>query len=319
MVSKAEKAVVTVVAYSAQFDHPLTPEEVCQRLLTGRGLAVIDQGLARSRVVSGSFQHRVAGIRQTLDKLVRDEVCVKQGQWYTLSGSERAFEKRALSQEVQREKESTVTSFVALTKRVPWVLGVALTGSHAVGGARPEDDLDFLVVTQAHRLWLARLWLLVVSWRQGRRLQLPGGDISHSWDLNLWLADTRLALPPHKQTIYEAYEMLQTRWVLDKQDVRARFFTANPWAKTWLVHWPPPVQKSSTPTSLRHGPPSPSLFFDSILNGLDWLAFLLQIGYRTLRHGRQKANKHSAFFHQPQTRSGILQTWKKLYHTTVGS
>lgn len=312
MLTKAEKAVLAVLAYSAQFEHPLTIEELCRRLLTPEGLQIIDAHFpAKQPIFSGTFQAITARIEKILQQLVRKKKCFRQGNWYAIAASPAAFQKRRQGERVQQEKKPLLAEFARLARHVPWVLGAAVTGSHAVGGARPQDDVDLLVVTQKNRVWISRLVLLFVSWRHGRRPHLPGGDISHSWDLNLWLDETRLALPPRKQTVYEAYEITQTRWIFDRKNIRDRFFESNTWAEKYLVFWPAPTPPTSPASTSRI-----SDFFDW-MSWLDWLAFAIQIGYRTLRHGPQKADKHSAFFHRPGTKDTILSAWKKWYTRAV--
>jgi len=46
-------------------------------------------------------------------------------------------------------------------------------------------------------------------------------------------------------------------------------------------------------------------------------AFFLQAFYREKRHGKQRADAHSAFFHPESTRGKILENWQKLYTKTL--
>src|SRR3990172_12032671 len=57
--------------------------------------------------------------------------------------------------------------------------------------------------------------------------------------------------------------------------------------------------------------------FDLLAVG-NWLAFMIEIGYRTLRHGRQRADLHSAFFHPSNTRQYLFSAWKSLYWRSLG-
>lgn len=299
MLSAAEKTVVAVVAYSAQFAYPLTIEEIQKRLLTKRGLRVVDPHFSSSVKV-----HRLPLI---IRSLVKKNVLIQKGKFVTLAGNATAFGNRRRSITAGRNKERLTTEFVKLVKRIPWVLGVAITGSYAAGGAGERDDVDFLVIAREKRLWLTRLWLLVESWLHGRRPHLPGGDISQSWDLNLWLDETRLSLPPHRQSVYEAYEILQTRWVFERDGVYRRFVAANPWLAQYLARWPKSQQKIQAKITRQ----------SMVLDAFDWLAFAVQIGYRTFRHGRQKADRHSAFFHPVSAKQNIILAWKSQYQRAL--
>lgn len=311
MLTKAEKAVLAVLAYSAQFTYPLTVEEICRRLLTSEGLRAIDARFSlKTPIFAGSFQANIARIEKIMRQLLQKKKCFRQEKWYAITASD-AFKKRRQGETVLQEKKALLAEFAGIAQNVPWVLGVAVTGSHAVGGARPQDDVDLFIITQKNRVWLSRLVLLFASWRRGRRPHLPHGDISHSWDLNLWLDETRLALPARRRTVYEAYEIMQTHWIVDQNNIRHRFFQNNAWAGKFIHFWS--THFAPTAVTARQ---KDSSFFDW-LNALDWLAFVVQIGYRTLRHGPQKADKHGAFFHRPGTKNTILSSWKKWYTRVV--
>jgi predicted nucleotidyltransferase len=294
--SSIESQVLAVVAYSAQFNHPLTAEEVVDRWLTYRGFGRLDKQLV-------SKLKNKSAVNKALQSLSKKKLLIEKKKLFTLVDHQQSLAKRLKFPQVKRQKEPLVKELVSLAKKIPWVLGVVLTGSYAAGGAGEQDDVDFLIITQRDRLWLTRLVLLFYSWLRGRRPHLPGGDISHSWDLNFWLDETSLALPKSKQSVYEAYEILQTRWVLERDNIRERFYLANSWLKDWLHFWQDPEGRSKK---------SPAKGLD-LLSWLDWLAFYLQIGYRQLRHGRQRAGKHSAFFHPLSTRENIIKNWRKLY------
>jgi cytidyltransferase-like protein len=306
---EAEKAVIAVLSYSAQFDHPLSLSEIDERLLTSKGLQTVDRSFT-----SGKFHWpatplaRKEKLAAILKLLVNKDVVIKQRQFFTLKGKSAAFDKRRQAALGQETKRTLVSELVSVVRRIPWIIGLAITGSHAAGGATAQDDVDFLVITENNRLWLARLFLLYYAWRRGRRLPLPNGDISHSWDLNFWLDETRLVMPARRRSVYEAYEVLQTRWVYNRQTIRRRFMLANTWVGEYLATWSLPkaigVDKR-----------------ERLIDPLSWfnrLAYWLEIGYRTLRHGRQRVDGHSAFFHPAQTRQNIILAWKSLYKRAIG-
>jgi hypothetical protein len=307
MTTQSAKAVLAVLSYSAQFDHPLTSGEIMQRLLTEKGLRLVDRDLKSAAPL------KAGEIDQALLALINSQKIINQNNFFTVANRTRAFTKRRTSQIIAREKAPVIDELVSLVARAPWVLGVTITGSHAVAGTR-QDDLDFLVITKKNRLWLARLWLLFQSVRLGRRPQLPNGNLSYSWDLNFWLDETRLALPAGKRTVYEAYEILQTNWVFERHQIRQRFIAANPWVKKFLQTWRLPNKKqlSNLESPQRNSTPGSLL-----LTWLDWLAMLVQVGYRTLRHGRQRADLHSAFFHPTKTRARIFNNWQKIYSASL--
>ncbi|OGJ37450.1 MAG: hypothetical protein A2383_00300 [Candidatus Pacebacteria bacterium RIFOXYB1_FULL_39_46] len=309
MVTRSEKIVLTILAYSGQFSHPLTAIEIFERMLTEKGLRLVNSKLKIEQPLD------LKKINQALKSLVVQQKIFKQGEFFAITNQATAFAKRQNSQAIQKEKSLIIGEFVELAKSIPWVLGVAITGSHAVA-SDSNDDVDFLIITQKNCLWLTRLWLLFQSARRGRRPLLPDGDISHSWDLNFWLDETRLALPNSKHTVYEAYEIMQTRWVFDRQQTRHRFLSANLWVAEYLQNWQQAGKNLKTQKPI-HQPTDANLAVNLFWNCLNELAMIIQIGYRSLRHGPQRADRHSAFFHPTQTRERIFKNWQELYQKTL--
>ena len=301
---KLEKAVLAVLAYSAQFNHPLTAMEITKRMLTNKGFYLVDRHL---KLIS-KFKSRE--INQVLASLVKQKKILKQDNFFTLANQPEAFIKRQKSQLVHHEKAAVIAEFVQLIEQIPWVLGATITGSHAVAGTN-QDDIDFLIITQKNRLWLTRIWLLFQSACRGRRPHLPNGDLSHSWDLNFWLDETKLTLSAERHTVYEAYEMLQTRWVFERQQICQRFYVANSWVAEYLQHWSIPSKKIKIMNQRRNQ------VNEILLNWLDWLVMFIQLGYRTIRHGKQRAGKHNAFFHLAETRQKILKNWQIIYQKAL--
>lgn len=64
----------------------------------------------------------------------------------------------------------------ALTRLVPWIEMVAVTGSVAYGSARKWDDIDLFMVTKRDRLWLS-LSLALILVRLGKLLRIRDTDL----------------------------------------------------------------------------------------------------------------------------------------------
>ncbi|NCN45576.1 MAG: hypothetical protein COU63_03515 [Candidatus Pacebacteria bacterium CG10_big_fil_rev_8_21_14_0_10_36_11] len=294
--SDSEKIVLAAVAYSAQFSHPLTQEEIIKRCYKPGNISQKKLELA-------------------IEKLLKLKKLVKQNNYYTLAITPWAFRNRdQVSKKylaIKKYKEEIISELVLLANKIPWVLGVVITGSYAAGVVQEKHDLDFLIITKKNRLWLTRLIFLFLSAIKGRRPHLPGGDISHSWDFNFWLDETRLKMTKDSKTMYEAYEALQTRWVVNKENIKTRFYQENAWIKECF-----PFADFSLSNS------NQDLIYDEQVssgfgNYCDWLSMMLQLKYREIRHGKQRADVHSAFLHSNHTRQQILATWKALYQLVL--
>jgi cytidyltransferase-like protein len=330
-ISTQEKLVLAVVTYSAQFVFPLTETEIMERLLQPRFLDFLEDEF--SELTSQKIKIKQKSNKIDLDNfsrndfskaitsLVKKKKLVKDGILYTLPVTKDAFlmssDKKA--NKITREyKEKIIKELALISERVPWVLGVVLTGSYAAGVVVDKDDLDFLVITKKNRLWLTRLFFLAISFFKGRRPHLPGGDISHSWDFNFWLDETSLVLPRKKQGIYEAYELLQARWVIDKKNTRELFFRKNKWVYDYFLFAKlPNIEKESVKTNDRKD--KLSFLGENIVGILEKIAFFIQVSYREKKHGKQTVSKNSAFFHSAKTKNKILDNWKEIYKQALGN
>lgn len=125
-------------------------------------------------------------------------------------------------------------SFLAL---FPTVSLVCLTGSLAMKNAKPNDDIDLMVVTRESSLWLTRLFLVpLLGLFFKRRLPSDRQQVSNAICLNLWLDETALAVPPKKRNLYTAHEVLQALPLFDRGGVYRQFILANAWTKKYLAN-----------------------------------------------------------------------------------
>lgn len=300
--SVAERIILAVLAYSAKFGYPLTETEIIIRAFKPHVLFTLENS---KDPVEPKLSQQALSL--ALKSLLKKKKVVKKQEFYLLNGEK--IKARKPNHQIKKFKEAVVSELISVAERIPWVLGVVITGSYAAGVVEEKDDLDFLIITKKNRLWLTRLVFLLLAWRRGRRPQLPKGDLSHSWDFNFWLDESSLSLPAAKTGIYEAYEILQTSWIVNKDQIKERFFKANQWVYNYFLFTNFPDLTVVKPVTQRK---------------IDWFwpiegcLYKLQVGYRQLRHGQQNASLHSAFFHSSSTKGEILTAWQRCYFQAVG-
>jgi len=181
-VSFEEKLVVAVVAYSAQFSHALTQEQILHRLFHPQFLQVLEGKRNKKKsVISEDFSLQktqknlsLKKLSVILEQLVQKKLLLQKGRHFTLFLTPQSLEKTRPNPQVVAYKEQLITEMATLAQKVPWVLGVVLTGSYAAGARADKDDIDFLMITQKNRLWLTRLFFLCVTALKGRRMRFPG-------------------------------------------------------------------------------------------------------------------------------------------------
>ncbi len=134
-----ETAVLRTILYADVFNFPLTPAEIHHFLMHNErvSLAQVEHALATSATL-------------------QTHVCQDRG--YVT----RADRPQLVEQRLEREQASAhlwplATRYGVWLARLPYVRMVAVTGALAMrNAAHADDDLDYLVVTAANRVWLAR-------------------------------------------------------------------------------------------------------------------------------------------------------------------
>jgi hypothetical protein len=150
-----EEALLHTLVYADLFDYPLTVQEV-HRYLTGRSasLSTVDDYLRRNsplgRRLGFISPFWFLGGREHLVGLRQEREVVSQALW---RGARR---------------------YGRLVAAIPFVRMVAITGSLAMNNASSKrDDVDFLIVSAQHRLWLSRgLVILIVHLARLQGLEL---------------------------------------------------------------------------------------------------------------------------------------------------
>lgn len=203
---------------------------------------------------------------------------------------------------IYQQKMSSLKPFLSLLKLFPTIRFVGLTGSLAIFNSTPEDDIDLLIITSPHTLWLTRLFLFPFLLFFNRR---HPGKPHHPNDLclNLWLDQSNLLLPPSKQNLYTAHELLQMKLLINRGQTYSRLIFSNSWVSHYLAN-AYHLQTSSLPS------PKTSLlktlcFFNFIFFPLNFLAYLIQRLYMSSKMTTETVTLSQAYFHPKDFSSAL--------------
>ena len=168
--------------------------------------------------------HRFARVPVARDELVRrlredpglrDVVVERDGLFCLCDRPGLAADRPARTLRAQRLQRRAARG-ARVIRHVPFVRGLALTGSLAADDALEDADTDLLVVVGDGRLGTVFLLLAIPSRLLGRRLFCP----------NYYLCESYLRLPPGD--VYVAHELAQARPLAGDA---ARLRTLNPWLR----------------------------------------------------------------------------------------
>jgi len=194
-----ERAILETLAYSDIFEYPLRLEEAHRYLPLRAELDEVRAALERSdRVDSKNGYYFLAGHADYVDiRVQRTDASLPAFAWSLRLG-------RILS-------------------CLPFVRMTGLTGSLAMKNLSKGADMDFMLVTQPGRLWIAR----AVAVTFGRMMRLFGYRIC----VNLLVSENALLWPQHD--LYSAREMCQMIPITGV-DVYLRLRAANAWTESIL-------------------------------------------------------------------------------------
>ena len=269
-----------VLAYSAVFEFPLTKSEVGRRFWQFAGETLPSQGQ----------------IETSLFRLLSIGVVNKSGKWWYLSSQPQAPNNRSKWEINSKQKVEEAAPAISFLAKLPWVVGVAITGSVAVDSAKVDDDVDFLIVTEPNRLWLTRVLTLLFAIKYGKRRSFAREE-SNSWCFNLWLTTRALAVPTDRHTLYTAYEVCQANWVVNKHQIAQQFLINNMWVEPILPRYYQNRQTINGNLKQNAELKKPLFLLEWFLTALNSLFFLLQYIYMMPHRTIERVHWDYAWFH----------------------
>jgi len=280
------RAILLTLSYTSQFQYPLTARQLWQRLIILPGDENVDHR---------QFAEALLWLRD-------NKFILFQNGYFFLSYAKFDEKERKTRSLEAKKKLPDLEPLLRLCKSLPWVRAVAITGSMGVEQAKVDDDIDLLIVTSKNRLWITRMILIALAEILGKHRSRLGRAKS-GWCFNLWLESDQLAVGLKSRSVYTAYEVIQAKWVLDKDAVRNWFYITNSWVKGIL----PNSEISVSFGALRNQSVSNNLF----LNIVNALAYFFQRLYMVGHITRETVSPSVAFFHPRDTRGQIFDNWKQ--------
>lgn len=282
-------SIILTLGYSAQFSQALNQKQIWHRLIG------VDQNWVDQKKLN-----------RALINLVNQKLIINQNSDYTLSGFANNFAKTTKAKIISGKYWRESQTLVNFLKKIPWVAGVAITGSVAVDSAKKQDDLDVFIVTTPNRIWLTRLVVYIYSIITHKKR--PRGLLHRSgWCFNLWLSQDALSIPRTRRSIYTAYDFVQASWLLASPQLLESIITCNNWVTAIL----PFARVNTSKLKVIVHKPTDSVLITKLLDITNWLVYQLQKLYMRAHLTTELVDERAAFFHPKDSKTIIYAGWKK--------
>jgi hypothetical protein len=206
-VSSIEQGILYALSYADIYDYPLTLPQL-HRYLVGIPATMAEV----ASVVEGSTWSR----RQL----------VKQGPYYMLHGRESLAELRRQRTVNAHKMWIRARYFARAIADIPFVKMIALTGALTMDNVESGDDFDYLIVTEAGNLWLARFLIVQLIVKPALR---KGEEVCP----NYIVTERALVFDQHEQDLYHAHELTQMVPMYG-EPIYSRLRAANRWTDRFL-------------------------------------------------------------------------------------
>ena len=290
-VSELQKDIIKTLAYADIFDYPLKDEEIFKWLISS------------SNIPLTSF-------KKTLKGMTGKGVLDQQGDYYCLPGKEKNLKARQARTKFSQVKLILAQKAAQKLSWLPTLKMVGITGALAMGNCEEDDDIDFIIITTANRLWFSRLILYLISPVLGIKRRKPGDkSAKDKVCFNLFLEENHLRIVP--ETLFLAHEICQIKPLLNKDNIYEKFLWENRWTKKFLPNCVKISSKFKSLSRVCQGRQSSKLRMKYLISFLENLAFRLQHQYMKRKITSEKVSLYQAFFHPKDVSGEVLRKYQE--------
>jgi len=268
-------AIINTLIYADIFNYPLTLPQLHLFLISRKSYSLLQ-------------------IKSALKHL---SIVSYQPPFYYFSGRKSLLPLRRQKAYFSSQKLHLAKKTALFLARIPTVELVAVTGALSMKNACLEDDIDLMIITRPHALWLTRLFTTILLELTGRRRHPQDPHPQNKFCLNLFLSQDALTLKPAQRNLYTAHEVVQILPLINKHQTYEQFLFQN----RWVNHYLPNFTIDSVQSFSKFFPCSfPEVF-----------CYRLQLLYMKPKITNEKISLAQAFFHPRNTAQIVLKKYQK--------
>lgn len=224
MMTTLQKAILATIIYYDTIGFPLTSREIGRYLIAPR------------RVVPGSRDDpsvTIENINADLEQLQQEGKIAERLGFYFLPGQSALFQERMERNKLAEMKWRKARRYLFWIQLLPFIEGVFVSGSLALGHAHEESDLDILVIAKQGRVWTARLLVLLLYGLAGVRRRHGDTNAPDKICPNHFITTVSLHIP--FPSLYNAQTYLHLVPIYVRQPALINdFWEANGWMNRFI-------------------------------------------------------------------------------------
>ncbi len=288
-----QTAILATLRYAQIFSYPLTQGEIYRYTITPKPLSFHQFATSLHQLVT---QGKI--ITSSAGRVGESPI------FFALPSSSHLFKTRTTREKYSHEKMKITRRVGKWLKFIPSIQAVYLTGALSMNNTNHNDDIDLMIITRAHTLWLTRICvttLLELLHIRRKPEHQTSATYTNKICANLYLDETAIKLKSSQQNLYIAHEIIQAKPLWQRRQIHTHFLWINRWLSSFLPHSPLPYQK---PHPLF--PQTTFSFINSLIKPLENLAFWVQLKYMKNKHTSEVIEPQRAFFHPRNTAQQVL-------------
>jgi len=218
--SPLERKIIKTIVWFDMFSYPLRAEELLWYLYDESG-----------------SESRLSDIQLDLDALVAVKRLQTQDELYFLPGRSALVDIRKERHKESLKKISLARSATLLLRFLPFVKSVIVCNVLGYLNAKPEDDIDFLIITSSNKIWTARWY--ATGFFKLLRLRPTKNQVADKFCFSFYVSTggldmKKIALPNDP---YLAWWFSGLLPLYDQANYFNQLLEANQWVKKYLPNF----------------------------------------------------------------------------------
>lgn len=276
-----EKAILKTLIYANFFDYPMKAYEI-HKWLIGKQATL--------------FQ-----VEKGLERLIKKRKVQQFKDFYFLKKQQNLVLKRERRENQSKKYLRKAKIFTQILKIIPWIKLVGISGGLAVDNCSKKDDIDLFLITDANRIWLSRIFAIVIFefLRVRRKVKMKPTKVSGKFCFNTILDEDHLI--QSFKDLYTAHEVLQMKLLWTRGGIYTKFLSDNNWAFEHLPNWTSKVKYSKAKKDKGF----------RIIDLMEIFARWLQLKIMKKTIGLERIEDGGLYFHPSDVRAKILAALDK--------